>query len=255
MKHISKEESNRAILEGPSGSQWPVKLCKTEKGTFMQDGWQDFVRYYSLWDNEFLIFRYDGNMNFNVVILHKSGCEREYAFPMKNRMVGRWSRKRDGSTEISSARVCQRDSGIEAVADKRIKREDIPMLIPLDSESREKKIIEDKKAELKKLAESFSSIHPYFTAQMVLTNVIRNFVLNIQREFAKKYLPSTNAKIFLRNPRGKCFTVNFINDKRYYFAGGWSAFVRENKLKLGDICVFELVGELEFSVHIFSVGN
>ncbi|KAI3830373.1 hypothetical protein MKX03_033485, partial [Papaver bracteatum] len=108
MKHIFSEESDRAILEGPTGSRWHVKLCKTEKGTFLQDGWQDFVRYYSLGNNEFLMFRYEGNLHFNVVILHKSGCEREYAFPIER--VGRLSRKHDGSTEISTARACQRDS-------------------------------------------------------------------------------------------------------------------------------------------------
>ncbi|KAI3922066.1 hypothetical protein MKX01_005755 [Papaver californicum] len=119
MKHISNEESDRAILEAPSGSQWHVKLSKTENGTFYQDGSQDFVRCYSLWNNEFLVFRYDGNMHFNVVILDNSGCEREYAFliereyafPIEKRWVGRLPRNRDGSTEISSARACRRDSG------------------------------------------------------------------------------------------------------------------------------------------------
>ncbi|MCL7035742.1 hypothetical protein MKW94_029644, partial [Papaver nudicaule] len=80
MKYISDEESNRAILQGPTRSQWPVKLSKTEKDTFLKDGWQDFVRYYSLWNNEYLIFRYDGDLHFNVAILDKSGCERENAF-------------------------------------------------------------------------------------------------------------------------------------------------------------------------------
>ncbi|KAI3946035.1 hypothetical protein MKX01_024791, partial [Papaver californicum] len=110
MKHISNEESDRAILEAPAGIHWHVKLSKTEKGTFLQDGWQDFVSYYSLWDNEFLVFRYDGNMHFNVAILDNSGCEREYAFPIGKRLMGRLLRNRDGSTEISSARDCQRDS-------------------------------------------------------------------------------------------------------------------------------------------------
>ncbi|RZC45285.1 hypothetical protein C5167_038230 [Papaver somniferum] len=237
-------------------------VYRTEKGTFLQDGWQDFVRYYSLWNNEFLVFRYDGNMHFNVVILHKSGCEREYAFPSEKRLVGRLSRKRDGSAEISTARACQSYSGIEAVAEKRIKREDIPMLIPSDSESQENMTIEDKDAKLKMSAESFTSIHPYFKTElarkkMTQMKVYRGFMLHLPREFSKKYLPSTNAEIILRNPSGKYFTVNFRNNKgnRHYFSGGWSAFVRENKLSKGSICIFELVGKSEFSVHIFPVAH
>lgn len=33
------------------------------------------------------------------------------------------------------------------------------------------------------------------------------------------------------------------------------AFVRYNGIKIGDICIFELVGECEFRVHILGVGN
>ncbi|KAI3968596.1 hypothetical protein MKW92_051393 [Papaver armeniacum] len=130
------------------------------------------------------------------------------------------------------------------------------MLIPSDSESQEKMITEDKDAKLKKSAESFSSIHPYFKIQMAPVHVIRSFALHTPREFSNKYLPSADAKIILRDPSGNYFTVNFINRKgRRYFCGGWRAFVREAKLKNGDICVFELVGKLEFSVHIFPVGH
>ncbi|XP_026446934.1 B3 domain-containing transcription factor VRN1-like [Papaver somniferum] len=206
MKYISNEESERAILKGPSGSQWHIELCRTEKGTFLQDGWQDFVRYMKL------VFIYE--------------------------------------------------TGIEAVAEKRIKREDIPMLIPSDSESQENMTIEDKDAKLKMSAESFTSIHPYFKTElarkkMTQMKVYRGFMLHLPREFSKKYLPSTNAEIILRNPSGKYFTVNFRNNKgnRHYFSGGWSAFVRENKLSKGSICIFELVGKSEFSVHIFPVAH
>ncbi|KAI3922067.1 hypothetical protein MKX01_005756 [Papaver californicum] len=78
-------------------------------------------------------------------------------------------------------------------------------------------IIEDNDAMLMKLAESFSSIRPYFTTQMVPMHVIRGFIFHTPREFSRKYLPSANAKIILRNPSGKYFTVNFINSKRYRY--------------------------------------
>ena len=40
----------------------------------------------------------------------------------------------------------------------------------------------------------------------------------------------------------------------YQFSSGWSAFVRENTLQVGDVCVFELVmmrGDVVFKVDIF----
>lgn len=33
------------------------------------------------------------------------------------------------------------------------------------------------------------------------------------------------------------------------------AFVRYNDIKIGDVCIFELVGECEFRVHILGVGK
>ncbi|KAF9608828.1 hypothetical protein IFM89_011866 [Coptis chinensis] len=78
--HISKEDSRRVVLEGPSGNLWDVKLGKTEDGTFFQNGWQDFVRDHSLGDYEFLVFRYDGSMCFNVHIFDKTGCEKLEGF-------------------------------------------------------------------------------------------------------------------------------------------------------------------------------
>ena len=39
----------------------------------------------------------------------------------------------------------------------------------------------------------------------------------------------------------------------YVVSAGWSAFVRENGLQVGDVCVFELSirGNVVFKVHIF----
>lgn len=84
MKHISKDTSERAILKGPSGSNWQVKLRKSSGRIYLQDGWKKFLRDHSLGDNEFLLFRYDGNMCFNAQIFDKNGCERYDEFIMDN---------------------------------------------------------------------------------------------------------------------------------------------------------------------------
>ncbi|OVA05167.1 B3 DNA binding domain [Macleaya cordata] len=302
MKHISEEESDRAILKGPSGSQWHVKLCKTEDGTYLQDGWQDFVRDHSLCYYEFLVFRYDGNMCFNVQIFDKSGCEREDAcssktqgliFPIEKKFVsyagkkrgkppkrcagsadlfpsrdcytgkkrGRQPKKFAGSADLFPFRACQRDSGIEAVAEKRIKTEDVSMpTSERDSQargclSRRKLKTEEEKAKVWKATESFSSSCPYFAKCLNCYNVRTRFVLNIPKGFCTAHLPRFSTKIILRNPRGKDWFVNLkYTGGKYSFVGGWTAFVRGNKLEEGDICIFELVGKCEFCVHIFPVG-
>lgn len=36
------------------------------------------------------------------------------------------------------------------------------------------------------------------------------------------------------------------------FCGGWMAFVRDNDIQMGDICIFELIGKCEMRVHVSS---
>ncbi|XP_057965093.1 B3 domain-containing protein Os01g0723500-like isoform X2 [Malania oleifera] len=75
-KYLSHEIPSGVTLKGPSGSHWHVKLQERENGIFLHDGWPQFIKDHSLGDYELLIFRYEGNMSFNVQIFDKSGWER-----------------------------------------------------------------------------------------------------------------------------------------------------------------------------------
>lgn len=44
-------------------------------------------------------------------------------------------------------------------------------------------------------------------------------------------------------------------DQRARLKVGWKKFAIENKLKVDDICVFELINKQEFQVGILRVGN
>ena len=83
---------------------------------------------------------------------------------------------------------------------------------------------------------------------------------NIPYQFSMAHLPNCKVKIVLQNLDGECWTVNSVPSTRVHtshtLCGGWMAFVRYNDIKIGDICIFELVGECEFRVHhILGVGT
>lgn len=71
-----------------------------------------------------------------------------------------------------------------------------------------------------------------------------------------EHLPSCRTKIVLRNFKGECWTVNSIPTMKvqtlHTLCGGWMAFVRDNNIQMGDVCIFELVGKSEMRVHISS---
>ena len=82
---------------------------------------------------------------------------------------------------------------------------------------------------------------------------------NIPYEFSKDHLPNCKIKIILHNLKGEQWTVNSVPRTRLHashiLCGGWLNFVRGNSLKIGDVCIFELIGECELRVRINEVGK
>lgn len=76
MRHLTDDTSNIATLMCSSGRIWNIKLRRAEERIYLHDGWKQFLKDNSLGDMEFLLFRYGGNMCFDVQIFQKNGCEK-----------------------------------------------------------------------------------------------------------------------------------------------------------------------------------
>ncbi|KAI8548755.1 hypothetical protein RHMOL_Rhmol07G0298400 [Rhododendron molle] len=113
--------------------------------------------------------------------------------------------------------------------------------------------------EEKRAAESFVSSLPHFIRVMKKFNISGSYTLKIPYQFSMAHLPDCKTEISLRNLRGQCWTVNSVPSTRvqtlHTFCGGWMAFVRDNDIQMGDICIFELVGKCQMLVHISGGGN
>ncbi|KAG4953493.1 hypothetical protein AAZX31_14G076600 [Glycine max] len=111
----------------------------------------------------------------------------------------------------------------------------------------------------KKVAQSFISSFPYFVRIMKSFNVSGSYTLNIPYQFSMAHLPNCKIKIILHNLKGEHWTVNSVPTTRVHtshtLCGGWMAFIRGNNIKVGDICIFELVRECELRVRIAEVGK
>lgn len=46
----------------------------------MKDGWKEFVDEHYVEENDVLVFKYDGNSCFDVLIFDQSGCEKEASY-------------------------------------------------------------------------------------------------------------------------------------------------------------------------------
>ncbi|EEF52478.1 conserved hypothetical protein [Ricinus communis] len=111
----------------------------------------------------------------------------------------------------------------------------------------------------KRVAQSFISCFPYFVRIMKRFNISGSYTLNIPYQFSTAHLPSSKTEIVLRTIKGACWTVNSVPTTRVHtshtFCGGWMAFVRSNDIKIGDVCIFELVRKYELRVFILRVGK
>uniref|UniRef100_A0A803MRH9 TF-B3 domain-containing protein n=1 Tax=Chenopodium quinoa TaxID=63459 RepID=A0A803MRH9_CHEQI len=108
-------------------------------------------------------------------------------------------------------------------------------------------------------ANYFTSNLPYFVRVMCYSNISGNGTMKIPTYFSKDHLPKCRVKVTLMNLNGDCWMVNSIPAVRrqatlHSFCGGWPAFVRDNSIKIEDVCMFELVSNFEMRVRVLRPG-
>ncbi|KAH7679306.1 B3 DNA binding domain-containing protein [Dioscorea alata] len=83
LKHMEGDLAETLSLIGPSGNQWDVNLMKRGSTMELDKGWGEFVVDHSLTTGDFLVFRYDNDSHFTVLIFDQNSCEKETAFSAK----------------------------------------------------------------------------------------------------------------------------------------------------------------------------
>ncbi|XP_057980061.1 uncharacterized protein LOC131165912 isoform X3 [Malania oleifera] len=80
VRKYGKKLSNPVLVKVPNGSIWKVELMKCDGGVWLQNGWREFSKYYSISQGHFLIFKYEGFSRFLVIICDMTASEIEYPF-------------------------------------------------------------------------------------------------------------------------------------------------------------------------------
>ncbi|KAF5445028.1 hypothetical protein F2P56_034111 [Juglans regia] len=75
--NLKKKLPESVVLKGPSGLTWNVGLTSNDDTLFFNHGWQEFVKDHSLEENDFLIFKYNGGSQFDVLVFDGENlCEK-----------------------------------------------------------------------------------------------------------------------------------------------------------------------------------
>jgi len=70
--------SSLVFLKVPNGEIWPVQLERSDGRVLLGKGWLKFIDYYSIVPGQLILFRYEWNSIFQVVIFDTSSLEIEY---------------------------------------------------------------------------------------------------------------------------------------------------------------------------------
>ncbi|GAU15370.1 hypothetical protein TSUD_04390 [Trifolium subterraneum] len=82
--NVKKKLPENVTLKGPSGVVWKVGLTSRDDTLYFTSGWQQFVKDHSLKENDVLVFKYNGESHFEVLIFGgESLCEKAASYFVK----------------------------------------------------------------------------------------------------------------------------------------------------------------------------
>uniref|UniRef100_A0A7N2MJ94 TF-B3 domain-containing protein n=2 Tax=Quercus lobata TaxID=97700 RepID=A0A7N2MJ94_QUELO len=235
--------SGVATLAVPNGCTWQVRLEKANNNIWFHGGWRDFVEYHSINYGYFLVFKYKGNSKFNVLVFDMTTSEIKYP--------SNGDKKRQGSLNENEMSTPQELCVKEEVGTELIVIENLPMSSTRGS------VLSGGGERALQAARMFKPQNPSFIRVIPAYSLKRNFVY-VCPAFAKKYACGKK-NVMLQASSGKWWPCQFSfkngTTSPRTIGKGWKPFARDNGIKEGDVCVFELINRMEvvLKVSIFRV--
>ncbi|XP_056695829.1 B3 domain-containing transcription factor VRN1-like [Spinacia oleracea] len=237
---------NVIYLHIPTGKKWQFNLVRENGKAFLQKGWPEFVEFYSLFHGHCLMFKYRGDSRFDVVIFDMSASEIDYPpfGPETCRENPPKRRKTFDLTKLSTSKKGK--EGIQTIVNDKLIIAKGSRLSPEENKSVQ--------------AYADQCENPLFAIKMQPSFVEHHYSVTIPNEYVEKYLDKErlfNHEFNLQTvDTGKTWPVKMVADKKNVkLRSGWKCFVLYNKLKVDDVCLFELINKHEFRVRVFVFGG
>ncbi|CAD6213658.1 unnamed protein product [Miscanthus lutarioriparius] len=105
---------------------------------------------------------------------------------------------------------------------------------------------------LKERVRANSSTIPIYGCIITKSNIHGKMAMDIPRVYADVYLPFEDQTLMLqccgKSWEVRCVVRNKRRTKR--LVKGWNQFARDNKLQLGDLCLFELLENMKHTMNV-----
>ncbi|OMP07070.1 hypothetical protein COLO4_07656 [Corchorus olitorius] len=232
-------------VEVPSGGVWEVEVakCDCDPWMWLQKGWPEFAKHFSLKCGHFLVFRYQGNAHFHVSIFDKTATEIEYPYVIS-------SKGNNNTWECRKRRRHKSDMPLPCPQPhKKLKSQASAPVAKGKSPALEVRCLKNaEKVEALKKASDFTSKNPFFMLVMQPSCLGFRGRVSIPVSFARENIKIQNATLILSSStcNGKTWPARYYcmhkkNTVQHLIQGvNWEAFAKDNALQVGDVCVFEL---------------
>ncbi|XP_050210528.1 B3 domain-containing transcription factor VRN1-like [Mercurialis annua] len=247
--------SSSVVLKVPTGAKWKLELVKSDGEIWFQEGWPEFVKFYSIAYGFFLVFECtQTNSEFNVIIFDKSALEIDYPLGISNRNNQKSNREQEirQETEILNPKPKGKSPILfPQPPNKKIRLKE-------STGNRAQTLTPQEKAEaIKRAASDFKSENPYFMVVMQpsFLHCGDNYRLSIPASFVKEYFHKKQGSAMLSTIDGNLWAVEY---NHYVSSGfwvakinrGWKEFAIGNHLEIGDVCVFELIDDTNTTLKV-----
>ncbi|RZC00117.1 B3 domain-containing protein [Glycine soja] len=219
--------SNSMLLKLPNGVEWKVNLEKRDGSVWFQEGWKDFAEYYSLANGHLLGFRYDGTSHFHVFICDMSTMEIEYP-------VNKANHKRPSiNSEESQPHKTQKTD---------------------ENMNKSKGNMEG--SSISNCGTHEAAGNTSFTVIMKSSYVSKR-IMYLPKSPLKRYTKSGEqyVKLLVGDRSWRVKVIYCRNKTLSYFTGDWLVFAKENDLKEGDACLFQLLSNGDGIVMKVSISR
>nr|KYP41675.1 B3 domain-containing transcription factor VRN1 [Cajanus cajan] len=256
---------NPVILSLPNGAKKKVYWLRHDGDVWFCNGWKEFATYSRLEASHFVVFRYEGNSSFNVIIFGKSAVEVEYPLSSDSNEEVEETHGTDKNVEERSSHKGKRKKSPSPLS-RTSKKIQISPKIEVEEEDQlnhwKKKAGLDNSKYIhngsfkrsirnfhEKVKTMFHSENEHFTCAIQKTYIERDLLI-LPMEFSKHYLHKDGATLFIEDGRTWDVELKVNYCGQLTFSIGWKKFSQDNELKVGDVCGFELHKYKGFSFKV-----
>ncbi|GLT37271.1 hypothetical protein SLA2020_116010 [Shorea laevis] len=288
-KRYGSDISSPVFLKVPSGAVWEVELKMCDDDTWLCNGWSEFAKHYSLGYGSFLVFRYEGNCHFHVIIFDKTALEIAYPCIRTHVRVpnptdggfqdlmmeddisveilddvppSKKTRVRSASPSSQPRRMTRSTSNLRSldIKSSRVKYEIQEPEFDAKRSGKHPQQMEvcrrkptlghEEREKALLRASSFNSKHPFFAVVMQPSYIYDKCRMCLPVNFFRKYFPKHNNDAILCICNGKTWSVVCSREMKPKLLRGWKEFAQGNNLEVGDVCVFEMINQTKITFSV-----